>query len=126
MLKIIISFLFSILVAKFFLSVFGENSIVTGWWVKEDAAYIVTAPAGVIGCLSKAKYYEAADFYAKKNMAEITKLLEDETCFFFKKGEVLSAPKDTCLKDDADNELRPFMPKKFILIKPYLPCFAVR
>jgi hypothetical protein len=92
----------------------------------KEVAYKVMVKEGIIGCLSKEKFAEAADYYKKKEFAAIKKMLDDEACFLFKNGEELTAASDTCLAKDGDDELFPFKTSRLILLQPYLPCFAVR
>lgn len=92
----------------------------------KEVVYFVTSPQGAIGCLSKDSYQEERDYYVKGNFAAAQKLLDDQVCFFFKKGTKLYAPEDTCLKSDKNDALFPFKPNDFMLLQPYLPCEAVR
>jgi hypothetical protein len=92
----------------------------------KEIAYFIMPEKGAIGCLSKDAYQEARDYYVKGNFAAAQKLLDDQVCFFFKKGTKLYAPEDTCLKSDKNDALFPFKPNDFMLLQPYLPCEAVR
>jgi len=121
--KFIIVFIISIIITK------GLN-VITGLEKHkknvEEITYKVTAKEGIIGCLSKEKFAEAADHYKKKEFAVIKKMLDDEACFLFKNGEELEAASDTCLAKDGDDELFPFKTSRLMLLQPYIPCFAVR
>jgi hypothetical protein len=121
--KFIILFILSLIITKVLNVLFGSEKHAEN--VKE-IAYKVTAKEGIIGCLSKEKFAEAADYYKKKEFAAIKKMLDDEACFLFKNGEELMAASDTCLAKDGDDELFPFKTSRLILLQPYLPCFAVR
>ena len=125
MFKFIAVLLLSIVITKFLNIFFGEKNA-EHEADKSDKTYIVSAPSGIIGCLTRDKYYEAANDYAKKNVAAVEKLMAEKICFFFKKGEALSAPAGTCVESDGDNDLFAFSSERFMLLKPYLPCFAVR
>lgn len=121
--KFIILFILSLLITQVLNVLFGSEKRAEN--VKE-VTYKVTAKEGVIGCLSKEKFAEAANHYKNKEFAAIKKMLDDEACFLFKNGEELTAASDTCLAKNADDELFPFKTSRLILLQPYLPCFAVR
>ena len=86
----------------------------------------MTSDAGIVGCLSKEKFKEAAELYAKKDFSRVQKMIDEEICFIFKKGEELEASENTCSSEDSDDKLYPFKPMKFAILQPYLPCFSVR
>lgn len=93
---------------------------------KKEAVYFVTAENGTIGCLSKEYFFKAGNFYKNGNYAQAQKLLDDEICYFFKKGARLYADEGTCSEKDGDHDIFPFKPNDFIALQPYLPCYAVR
>ncbi len=125
MFKFVAVLLISIVITKFLNIFFGEKNAASEA-EKADKTFIVSVDSGIIGCLTRDKYYEAANDYAKKDVAAVEKLMAEKICFFFKKGEALSAPAGTCLESDGDNDLFAFSSERFMLLKPYLPCFAVR
>ena len=124
MLKFLIIFVSSFVITQLFNHFFSEKSAD----IKEGKTVIfkVTSDAGVVGCLSKEKFKEAAQLYAKKDFAKVQKMFDEEVCFIFKKGEELEASENACSSEDADDKLYPFKPMKFAILQPYLPCFAVR
>ncbi|NBV05605.1 MAG: hypothetical protein EBS06_00010 [Proteobacteria bacterium] len=93
---------------------------------KEEVEYYITAKDGVIGCLSKEKFLEEEGYYKSGNFKEAQRLLDDEECFYFKKGDKLFAAVGTCDKSHKDDEIFPFKPNEFMMLQPYLPCASVR
>ena len=122
MLKFIIVFILSLIITQVLNVLFGSQKHEEN---VREVAYEVKAKEGIIGCLSKEKFIEAANHYKNKEFEAIKKMLDDEACFLFKNGEKLTAPSDTCSKKDSDDELFPFKTSRLILLQPYLPCFAV-
>jgi len=126
MLKLVIVFVLSFVITQILNSFFLHEKHADLETKKKNVTFKVTAPNGVIGCLSKEKYHEAANFYEKNNVAAVKKMIADEICFFFENGTELEALEGTCDKDADDNDLFPFLPLKFAVLQPFLPCFAVR
>lgn len=124
MAKFIIVFILSFFITQAFEIFSGHKD--SDHKKKKDVDFKITLEQGIIGCLSKEKYQEAADYYAKKDFAKIKKLVAEEVCFFFPKDSELMAPEGTCSSAHDDNELMPFKPASFAILQPYLPCFAVR
>lgn len=124
MFKFLILFVTSFFITQLFNHFFGDKSAD----IKEGKTVIfkVTSDAGIVGCLSKEKFKEAAELYAKKDFSRVQKMVDEEICFIFKKGEELEASENTCSSEDSDDKLYPFKPMKFAILQPYLPCFAVR
>jgi hypothetical protein len=123
MFKFIILFILSFFITKILYATFGhKNASEEG--SKKEVVYQITAENGVVGCLSKEKFREAADYYSQGNLEPVKKMIAEEICFIFKKGEKVSAIEGVC--DDAENEdLFPFKSDRFMVVQPYLPCFAV-
>jgi hypothetical protein len=124
MVKFIILLILSFFITQALEALFGNKE--AGHEAKKDVDYKVTLDQGIIGCLSKDKFKEAANYYTKRDFTKIKKLIDEEICFFFAKDSELSAPEGTCSSDHGDDELFPFKSPKFMLLQPYLPCFAVR
>ncbi len=124
MFKLITFLLGSFLITMFLNFVFGEkkSEVTEG----KEIVYKVTAEKGIVGCLSKEKFKEAANYYSAQNFQAIEKMLSDEVCFIFKKGDELRANENTCSDANLDDELFAFKSDKFMVVQPYLPCFAVR
>jgi hypothetical protein len=124
LLKIIILFLLSFVITQILHTVFGGEKSHSE--TREEVIYKVTAPSGVIGCLTRDKFKEASRAYKNKNFDAVKKLLAEKICFLFEQGEELAAPSGTCSNRDGNNDLFPFSSPKLLLLRPYLPCFAVR
>ena len=92
----------------------------------EEVEYVITTKDGAIGCLSKEYFFKMGSFYKNGQYNKAQKLLDDEICYFFKKGTKLYAVEGTCSETDQDHTLFPFKPNDFIALQPYLPCSAVR
>jgi hypothetical protein len=118
---LVISFVITQLLNSFFL----EKKHADLEAKKKEIIFEVIAPNGMVGCLSKEKFFEAKNYLAQKNFAQVEEMIKQEICFFFKKGAQLEALEDTCLDND-DNELFPFKPLEFAILQPYLPCGAVK
>ena len=125
MIKAISVLILAFFITKFLNIFFGEKNAATEA-EKPEKTYIITAESGILGCLTKAKFQEAADDYTRQDFVAVKKLIAEEICFFFKKGEEVRAPGGTCSQADADNDLFPFSSERFKVVEPYLPCFAVR
>ncbi len=93
---------------------------------KAQVEYVITAPHGAVGCLSKDKFREEEKYYNSGDFKAAQRLIDEQICFFFDKGSKLFAVEGTCSKKDKDNDLYPFKPNDFMMLQPYLPCSAVR
>jgi hypothetical protein len=123
MFKFIILFILSFAITKLLYATFGHKNAGEET-SKKEVIYKITAENGVVGCLSKEKFREAADYYSQGNLEPVKKMMAEEICFIFKKGEEVKALEGTCDNDQSDN-LFPFKSERFLLVQPYLPCFAV-
>ncbi len=124
----IITFLITFLIAlviTHYLNIFFKTDY-SSVEERQEVVYKVTAELGIVGCLSREKFKEASEDYAKKDFTAVQKMLDEEACFFFAKGEELKALSGTCSTNDGDNDLFPFKTAKMKFLQPYLPCFAVR
>ncbi|MDX2082967.1 MAG: hypothetical protein SFV53_03150, partial [Rickettsiales bacterium] len=87
---------------------------------------LVTAPHGIIGCLSKGKFIEEQQYINKGNYQAAQQQLDDEVCFYFEKGSKMFANEGTCSKNFKNDYLTNFKPNGFALLQVYLPCYSVR
>lgn len=124
MIKFIITFLIALIITHY-LDIFFSDDYST-IEERQEVVYKVTPESGIIGCLSKEKFKEASDDYAKKDFAAVQKMLDEKACYFFAKGEELKALSGTCSTSDADGDLYPFKSARIKFLQPYFPCFAVR
>jgi len=92
----------------------------------KEVVFKITPKEGILGCLSKEKYGEAQGYYATKELDKIQKMLADRICFLFSQGEEVKAAEGVCGKEKNDDDLEAFASKKIFLVKPYIPCYAVR
>lgn len=92
---------------------------------KEEIKYVITAPDGAIGCLTKNYFLQMEDYVRKGNLAAVQKLLNDEICFFLSKGTKLYAVEGTCADFENMNDISPFKPNDFLMLQPYLRCKSV-
>ncbi len=122
--KFIVIAVLSFLITKFLN--FSYNMFFHGSAEVKEVVYHVTAKEGIVGCLSKEKFAEALSYYNAGNSDEVKKMINDKVCFLFKLGEQLKASEGTCSNNDDDNDLFPFSSDQILLVKPYIPCFAVR
>ncbi len=91
-----------------------------------EVAYKVTATPGIIGCLSKEKFNEIAQYSANKNYDAMKKVMAEGYCFTLAKGEEISGLQGSCGTKDGDRDLFAFKSKKIVSGEIYLPCFSVR
>jgi hypothetical protein len=122
MLRLILIFIFSLLLGKALHIFFSEKY--AGKKKAEYVVFYIKQEQGAIGCYSKEKYQQLVEAYKQNNINQINSYLQRKECFLYKKNYQLSALDNICESGDP-NEMAEFSVPHLLLKKIYLACFAI-